>query len=187
MATNPWFRSAFSAIPGSRAQQRPVDFDLEQIEFAFDSVYELLTAITGGPTWIGSKPDVPLSYAGAAYRVPRVNPAQSAIEFVKWGRMQKIVVTTSRALTDADFGAVLICDSASPITLTMPLNSTTPIDVESSLVAVQWGAGKVTVAPAAGVTLRSVGALASTRAQFAQLTVYKTDTNEILLGGDLAA
>ena len=184
---NPYFTSSFSALPGSRAQARSVDFDLAQIELAFDALYAAQQNITGGPTWIGSKPDVPLNYAGAGYKVPRVNPAQTGLEFVKWGRMQKIVVTASRELTDADFGSVLICDSASTITLTMPANATTPVDVESSLVVVQWGAGKVTFAPAVGVTLRAVAGLLSSRAQFSQMTAYKTDTNELLLGGDLAA
>jgi hypothetical protein len=130
--------------------------------------------------------DTPGSYTGFAYRPLRVNAGASGLEFGPAGGIRIVNVTASRDLLASDFGALLVCDSGSAITLTLPPFSTLAVPEESSLAIVQWGAGQVTLAAGSGVTLYSAGALVKTRTQFSQITLIKTGEDVALLGGDLA-
>ena len=129
--------------------------------------------------------DTPASYSGQAYKTLRVNAGESAVEFAPLGGIRIVNVTASRSLVASDFGALLVCDSASPIVLTLPAFATLGIPAESSLVATQWNAGKVSFAPASGVTMNATGGLLSTRAQFSQITLIKIGSDAALVGGDL--
>jgi hypothetical protein len=157
-----------------------------QLDNYLRAAFSFIAQLQASQNFIGLG-DTPTAYTDAAYKLPRVNAAATAMEFVAPGNIRIVNVSASRDLLATDFGALLVCSSASTITLTLPPFATLAVAAENSLVAVQWGAGKVTFAPGSGVTLRAAGSLLSTRAQFSQTTLIKTDTNEALIGGDTAA
>jgi hypothetical protein len=76
--------------------------------------------------------------------------------------------------------------SASAITLTIPANSTTAYPVGTSIDILQTGAGQVTVAGAAGVTVNATPGL-KLRAQYSSATLFKRATDTWIVMGDLSA
>ena len=74
--------------------------------------------------------------------------------------------------------------NGSAVTATVPTNATAAFAIGSKLDYYQSGAGKVTVAPAGGVTIRSTPTLAL-RAQYSAASLIKVATDEWLLAGDL--
>lgn len=70
-------------------------------------------------------------------------------------------------------------------TLTVPPNADVAFPTNTVINFAQYGAGQVTVTPGSGVTLRSAVGL-KTRAQYSLGTMYKRDTNEWVVGGDLS-
>ena len=150
-------------------------FQLLQDEIDAMGAVQGVTGLTGFPA----------SFAGAAFKPLRVNAAESAIEFS--AKITPLNVTASRDIAASDVGRLLLCNSASPITLTVQPVATVLIDVESPILICQLGAGKVTIAPGSGVTLRSSGSLLSTNGQFSQITLYQYVADNWLVGGDRGA
>lgn len=94
---------------------------------------------------------------------------------------------TSYTLVLADASALVGCANASPITLTVPPNSSVAFPVGAIVHVSQDGAGAVTVAAGAGVTINRAAPTAKTRAQWAMLTLIKRATDTWQLTGDAAA
>jgi hypothetical protein len=92
--------------------------------------------------------------------------------------------TANYTLAVSDAGGVVEMDSASPLTATVPTNATVSIPVDSVLYIHQYGAGQVTVTPAAGVTIRTSSSY-TTRAQYSTAMLRKRATDEWVLSGDL--
>jgi len=90
---------------------------------------------------------------------------------------------TTYTLVLADAGKLVTLDNASPISLEVPLNSSVAFPTGTQVNLAQIGAGRVTVAGAAGVTVNSALGL-KTRTQYSVLTCIKTDTDSWLLTGD---
>jgi hypothetical protein len=157
-----------------------------QLDNYLRAIFAFIAELNEGRAFVNLS-DAPTSYTGAAYSGVRVNAGATALEFAPAGSIRIVNVTASRDLVASDFGALLICNSATAMTLTLPPFSTLAVPAESTLVVAQWGAGQVTLAGGAGVTIRSTGTLTKTRAQFSQVTLIKTDEDEALLGGDLGA
>lgn len=89
----------------------------------------------------------------------------------------------------ADNGKLVTLSNASPITVTIPLNSSVTYPVGAQINMTQLGAGQVTVQGAGGVTVVSTGATAATpktRVQYSTLTAIQTSTNNWLVIGDIA-
>jgi hypothetical protein len=105
----------------------------------------------------------------------------------RWGEIRIVNVTASRSLLETDFGALLVCSSASTISLTLPPYSTLEVPAGRTLCITQWGAGKVTLVKGSGVEIRSEEGYLSTRTQFSTITLIKTDEDEALAGGSLGA
>lgn len=183
---NRFFGETFDPALGSQARSLTIDRQFVSLEAAFDAVQAELDALSLIGTFLGL-PDTPSSFSSAALKVLRVNAAASAIEFVSPG---KVTITsiggTSHTIEAANAGALLTFTNASAVTVTAPPHAADPIEVGTVLVVVQWGAGTVTIAAGAGVTLRATDAMVSTRDQFSQLTLMKTGENEWLIGGDRA-
>jgi len=102
---------------------------------------------------------------------------------------EQVVVTKSAAYTFAltDSGTIVESTSASALTFTVPTNASVAFPVGTRLDVTQYGAGVLSVAAAAGVTIRSLGGT-GTRAlagQYASATLYKRATNEWVLIGAL--
>lgn len=87
------------------------------------------------------------------------------------------------ALLDA--GTVVECTDASAATFTIPLNSSVAFPVGTEIEVFQNGAGQVTIAGAAGVTLVSDGSKVHTAAQYATIRLRQRSTNIWALSGDL--
>jgi hypothetical protein len=73
----------------------------------------------------------------------------------------------------------------SATTLTVPANATVAFPVGTTIMVMQAGVGRLAVAAALGVTIRSAAGLKA-RAQYSALRLYKIATNEWVLDGDLA-
>lgn len=95
--------------------------------------------------------------------------------------------TYTLVLTDRD--KLVTLSNASPITLTVPLNSSVAYATGTVINIQQIGAGQVTVVGASGVTLTSTGATATTpktRAQYSAASIIKTGTDSWTVIGDIA-
>lgn len=89
----------------------------------------------------------------------------------------------------ADNGKLVTLSNASPITLTVPLNSSVAYATGAIINVQQIGAGQVTIEGASGVTLTSTGATATTpktRAQYSAASIIKTGTDSWTVIGDIA-
>ena len=84
----------------------------------------------------------------------------------------------------ADNGKLVTLDNASAITVTVPANSSVAYATGAIINLQQIGAGQVTVAAAAGVTINGTGT--KTRAQWSAASLVKTATNTWTLIGDIA-
>jgi hypothetical protein len=93
--------------------------------------------------------------------------------------------TYTIALTDSN-NTMVELNNASAITLTVPTNATTAFPIGSQVNILQTGAGQVTVAGAATVTVNGTPGL-KLRAQWSAATIVKRDTNTWVLIGDLSA
>jgi hypothetical protein len=86
----------------------------------------------------------------------------------------------------ADAGTCIESLSATAVTFTVPLNATVAFDTYTVLQVRQYGAGQVTIAPAAGVTLRTAAGTLTTRAQYAMVWLHKRGTDEWIVSGELS-
>jgi hypothetical protein len=95
--------------------------------------------------------------------------------------------TASYTLSTLDHRDDLIeMGSASALTLTIPLNSSIAYPVGTSLDILQTGAGQVTIAGAAGVTVNATPGL-KLRTQWSSATLFKRAENTWVVYGDLTA
>ena len=89
----------------------------------------------------------------------------------------------------ADNGKLVTQSNASAITTTIPPNSSVAYPVGAQINVVQTGAGQVSFAQGAGVTIVSTGATASApklRVQYSTATAIQTATDTWLVVGDIA-
>jgi len=93
--------------------------------------------------------------------------------------------TYTFVLTDS--GKLCTFSNASAITVTVPPNSSVAFPVGAQIDCSQLGAGKVTFAEGAGVTINSESSNKSIGAQYAGVTLRKLATDTWLLVGNLIA
>jgi hypothetical protein len=93
--------------------------------------------------------------------------------------------TYTLVLTDAH--KLVTQNNASAITTTIPPNSSVAFEIGDQVNLLQLGAGQVTVAAGAGVTIRSEGSKLKLKGQYAAGTCVKIDTDEWVLVGNLSA
>ena len=93
---------------------------------------------------------------------------------------------TSYTLVLGDAGKMIECANAGAITVTVPTNASVAFPVSSVVHVAQAGAGQVTIAAAAGVTIRKHASLnARSFGQEAVLSLAKTATDTWRLFGHL--
>ena len=88
-----------------------------------------------------------------------------------------------------DNGKLVTLSNASPVTLTIPLNSSVNYPVGAQLNLARYGVGTVTIQGAGGVTIVSTGAVAAIpllRVQYSTATAIQTSINNWLIVGDIA-
>lgn len=88
------------------------------------------------------------------------------------GTVESVRSTSSFTLALSDAGKVLEAESASPLTITVPPTASVAFLDDTMIEVSQTGAGQVTIAPGAGVTLRNSAGL-KTRAQWSSLGLRK--------------
>lgn len=97
-------------------------------------------------------------------------------------------ITNSYTLdATADASKILNCNSASAITITIPLNATDAFPVGTEIGFVRLGAGAVTIAGTVGVTLRSIDNKNKIKGQYSSAALLKVATDEWVLAGSLEA
>ena len=87
----------------------------------------------------------------------------------------------------SDDGKLCTFDNASPITATIPANSTVAYGIGTQINLMQLGAGQVTIAAAGGVTLQSEGSKLKLKGQYAVATCAKIGTDTWVVVGNLSA
>ena len=92
--------------------------------------------------------------------------------------------SASHTLTLDDSYYMVEIDSSSAETVTIPTNATTAIPIGTVIYVCQLGTGQVTIAGAAGVTLRSSNAEYKTNGQYSVIVLRKRLTNEWVMFGD---
>ena len=95
--------------------------------------------------------------------------------------------TTARTLALTDSGNYIRCTNSGATTVTIPPNSSVAFPTGAEVIIFQAGAGQVTIAAGAGVTLNSKEGNLKISAQYAAVTCKKvaTDTWDVI--GDLSA
>ena len=132
------------------------------------------------PTFTGT-PAAPTAAAGT-------NTTQLATTAFVQNSANTVVIDTktdSYTLLLTDAGETLEMNSASANTVTIPLNSSVAFAIGTTLDIIQYGAGQTTIVAAGGVTLRSKGAALKLTGQYSGATLYKRDTDEWVIVGDL--
>jgi hypothetical protein len=89
----------------------------------------------------------------------------------------------------SDSAKLVTLSNASPVTVTIPLNSSVAYPVGTEITFARYGVGTVTIQGAGGVTLVSTAATAAQptlRAQYSSATAIQTSTDNWLVVGDIA-
>lgn len=94
--------------------------------------------------------------------------------------------TTNYTLALADINSAVDVTSGSGVTVTVPPNSSVAFPIGTVIEVARLGAGTVTIAAGAGVTIRSQSSLLSVGHQYSAVSLRKRATDEWLLVGDLA-
>ena len=95
---------------------------------------------------------------------------------------------TSYTLALSDNGKLVTLANASPVAVTIPLNSSVALPVGAVIMMAAYDAGAVTISGAGGVTVVSGGATAASpviRAQYSSVGAIQTSANNWLIVGDL--
>lgn len=133
------------------------------------------------PTFTGT----PTAPTAAAYTLT-TQIATTAQVFDTIARLPYTYRTGSHTLVIDDRGIAVLFDSAAGVTCTVPTEASVAWPANTRIDLLQYGAGQVTVSPAAGVTIRSSGSKTKLSGQYSGATLIKVGTNDWLLIGDLA-
>jgi len=95
--------------------------------------------------------------------------------------------TASFTLTLATQNKIIEMNVATANTVSIPTNASVAFPIGTEIAIAQYGAGKTTIVPLSGVTLRSVSGFTSLSGQYAMATLVKRGTNEWYLVGSLGA
>lgn len=93
---------------------------------------------------------------------------------------------TSYTLVLTDVAKIVTLSNAAAITLTVPPEASVAWPTGTTVVLAQLGAGTVTIAAGAGVTINSAGSALDIGEQYGVATLLKTGTDTWLLFGNLA-
>ena len=93
--------------------------------------------------------------------------------------------STLNNLVLADANKIIKVDNNSANDLRIPTNASHAFLIGTEIIIIQYGTGQTTVAPTAGVTMRSSGGKNKLSAQYSQAKLIKINTNEWVLSGDI--
>jgi hypothetical protein len=107
--------------------------------------------------------------------------------FVGQSRPTRTDITANATLALVDEGKVLRVNSASNLTLTIPLNSSVAFPIDTEIAVLRYGTGTVSISPTSGVTLNSKNAERKISGQYGSVALKKIGTDEWVLVGSLEA
>lgn len=140
-----------------------------------------ISATLPAATSIGNVSSTEISYLdGASSNIQAQLNDTTTLDYAFNGQTD---TTYTLALTD-NYGIVTLTN-ASPITLTVPPNSSVAFPVGANITIIALGAGQVTVAEGSGVTIRSAGSALKLTEQYSTATLIKIATDTWLLVGDI--
>ena len=115
--------------------------------------------------------------AATAAKISDINTAST---------MSLVTYTSSVTLTKlTDQNQTLYMNSGSPLTVTVPPNSSQGFDIGAVIEVIQAGSGQVTFSAGSGVTINNPDSLSKTRRQYSSASLIKVATDTWILGGDL--
>ncbi len=127
-------------------------------------------AYRSAKVWTGS------AWEALAVAIPNVH---------RWQINEVTNTTYTLALTDA--GKILELNNSSPMTLTVPADSSVNFEVGQEIIITQYGTGQVSVAAGVGVTIRSLSGNLNVSGQYGVARLVKLASDEWLLSGNLTA
>jgi hypothetical protein len=95
--------------------------------------------------------------------------------------------TASYVLTLNDANKIVEIDSSDPNTVTVPASTSVDFPIGTSVDVIRYGQGVTTITPGDGVTIRSTESNTKLTNQYSAATLYKRDTDEWILIGDLSS
>jgi hypothetical protein len=93
--------------------------------------------------------------------------------------------TSSYTITFDDINTIITINSSSATTLHIPANSAVPLPIGTKIDVIQLGTGQITV-DSNGYDLSSSTGYMKTANQHSVISLYKINSNEWILGGDLS-
>lgn len=188
-------------IAGGTSKGTPTDTDLIALsDQAASSATKLLSLGNMWANWLKAKVDAYLApLASPALTGTPTAPTASAatnstqIATTAYADAAAKVEQTYNAqasdytLATGDAGGFVAINKASAATLTVPPNSSVAFPLNTRIDIGQYGAGQITVAAGAGVTIRSNSGKLKLTGQYSGGTLFKLGTNEWWLIGDIAA
>jgi len=94
--------------------------------------------------------------------------------------------TDSYILTLNDANKIIEIDSGDANTVTVPASTSVDFPIGTSIDILRYGEGETTITPDSGVTIRSTESNTILTNQYSAATLYKRDTDEWVLIGDLS-
>lgn len=141
-----------------------------------------ISDVTGLQTALNAK--AALSHTHPISDVTGLQPALDSKSFLT--RTQNFQTGTAYTFALTDAGNIVSTNNASPNTVTVPTNATAAFPVGAQIDLLQLGVGQTSVAPAAGVTIRSDAGKLKLSNQYAPATLLKLAINEWILFGSLS-
>lgn len=99
--------------------------------------------------------------------------------------ISEVEKTIDFSLQVSDAGKLLRVNSASAISVTVPVNASAAFATGTTVLLYKAGTGPVTISGAAGVTVNSLNSASAISGQYGQASLIKRDTNEWLLAGNI--
>jgi|DEB0MinimDraft_10_1074344.scaffolds.fasta_scaffold20794_2 hypothetical protein len=141
-----------------------------------------IDAVVDSPSLTGTPTAPTADYDDDSNKIATTGYVQNAIERVTINS----VSASAYELELADAGEIIEMDYASANILTVPLNSTKAFPIGTTIDIVQYGSGQTEIAgESAGVVLRSKNEQLKLTSQYSAATIYKKDTDEWVVFGDL--
>jgi hypothetical protein len=104
-----------------------------------------------------------------------------AIEFLQKRQIELNFETSNYILTEYDAAQLILMNSASANTLTVPANSSVDFIIGEKIYVTQWGTGQTTIVADSGVTINSQDSNLTIAGQYAIAQLTKVATDEWLL------
>ena len=174
--------TADASKPVSTAQSTAIA--LAKAEAIADATSQVNALLTGAPAALNTLDELAAALGDDANFAASVTTSLGLKVDSLTPISQKTASYTLSSLTERD--DLIEMGSASATTLTIPTNATVAYPVGTSLDILQTGAGQVTIAGAAGVTVNATPGL-KLRTQWSSATLLKRAENTWVVFGDLTA